>query len=107
MLGAVKTYKLIADEMKDWFGIQLKTRQIRSLITLDTFDTIRKVGGVDTQDREMLISDISMLTVGKSWPLNGDSDEYTENFFRNFAEICQKRKIKWEGTKTYLPKLKS
>lgn len=73
--------------MTEHFGVRLTDHQLMNLLLFseDLYETIQ-TDSTDTWDRELMINVIVNQVMGNDsyWPTNGDSDEYTHNFFVTF-----------------------
>ena len=55
----------------------------------DSFDLITQAEVITHYDYDSLMSEISRMFVGRAWPLYGDSEEYTQKFYKDFFAAAE------------------
>ena len=75
------------DVVREYVGLDLTREQLIEIADMnpELFDDIDKYQcWGDTMDRESIIDQNALKIIGRSWPLNMDSDEYTSQFYTDF-----------------------
>lgn len=77
----------IISEMAHWYHVELTENQIRDLFLKDEEIALRvRYWGMDTDTRERLIDAILEQVGMEPWPINGDSEQKTQEFFKEWRE---------------------
>lgn len=100
--------KEIREEMKNWFGISLTPKQATFFLNKCVEECGVLDCGFDTVARDYVSDFIALEVTGMHWPLGGDSDEYSKNFFQKLIANANKHKYTIDANRysEYLPKIK-
>lgn len=86
-LDALRLYRaygglaVVIKDMEDWYGVTLDRDQAKLILKHCMRNASYFECGWDTVCREAAINYIGKLIVGKDWPLGGDTEEYSREFF--------------------------
>jgi len=104
MLGKEKHYKEIQEHIADWYGLKLPIDDIKeTMLYLEKNDPefwkeeYRCESYTDTLPREDIINGIAEVFLKLSWPINMDSQETFDKFYKKLNEVAKERK--WESVK--------
>lgn len=81
----------VKKEMFDWYRFDLTYEQVKSYLErnkLDFFDTV---------EREDYADFLAKTITGMSCPMNGDSSEYKDIFYKKMRENSKNKGYKWVG----------
>lgn len=81
----------VKKEMLDWYRFDLTYEQVKSYLEsnkLDFFDTV---------EREDYADFLAKTITGMSFPMNGDSREYKDTFYKKLRENSTDNGYKWLG----------
>ena len=89
----------LRNSMHDWFGFDLTETQIEDVLKQNlTLAADISEWGLDTVAREKLGDSICRhIGVNREWPLNGDTDEYQSEFYKDLEVAAKKHGYIWLG----------
>ena len=77
-------YQEVIDYMANWYGVNVTKEMIDQLVSKNHEILIEIVDGgySDTCQREYILESFSKMITGKMWPMNKDSQDYKDEFYK-------------------------
>lgn len=79
----------LASVFSDWYGLDVPTNIIAKILEDEELYMEAKTGGIrDTCQREISMFALTNLMNCGRWPVNGDTQEYKDNWNKEFRGKC-------------------
>ena len=79
----------IKETMKKWFSFELTDEQIKVYLKENQIESF------DTDEREDFAEYLAKKITGMSYPMNGDSEEYSQRFFEKLMVNAKEKGFKF------------
>lgn len=93
-MNKTKASQNLEDVYYDWFGLAVSEDILNKILQDEEIYEECDTGGIrDTCQREIAMFALTNLMECSPWPINGDTQEYKDNWYKEFRAKCQQYNI--------------